>query len=338
MGPKFSFFIFGSLSGGLLASLVMAFVMGGQSDVVKSEQKVLKLGHSLDQSHPVHEGMVFMKERLEEISNGKMSLEIYPSSQLGSETQMMEMLQSGELAMTKTSAAPMEGFVPEMGVFGLPYTFRDSGHFWKVLDGKIGEELLAKGASKNLVGLCYYDSGSRNFYTIDRPIKTPEDLNGLKIRVMNSQVAMGMVKAMGGAPTPIAWGELYSALQQGIVDGAENNPPSFVTNKHYEVCKHFTLDAHTRIPDMLMASGVVMDGLSAQQKKWLREAAMASSKFQRKLWQTKSEEALDEMQTKHGVTVYEVEQKGFLASVQSMIQSYDGTPIGKYLALIQGVK
>ena len=137
---------------------------------------VLKLGHALDTNHPVHKGMEFMKERLEELSDGSVTMNIYPGSVLGSEVQCIEQLQNGSLAMTKTSAAAMENFIPEMSVYGLPYVFRDVDHYWNVLKGPIGQGLLQQGESKFLRGLCYYDSGSRNFYTKDRPIRSPEDL------------------------------------------------------------------------------------------------------------------------------------------------------------------
>jgi tripartite ATP-independent transporter DctP family solute receptor len=156
--------------------------------------------------------------------------------------------------MTKTSAAPMEGFVPEMAIFGIPYVFRDNDHCWRVLESEIGRQLLAAGQSVGLHGLCYYDAGSRSFYTIDRPILVPDDLRGLKIRVQQSKTAMDMVEALGGSPTPIPWGELYTALQQRMVDGAENNPPSFHSNRHFEVCKHLSLDEHTIVPDILVSA------------------------------------------------------------------------------------
>jgi tripartite ATP-independent transporter DctP family solute receptor len=200
MNLQKSSFILGVLLGTLLTTLTLASYLRGNLTSNDAQITTLKLGHSLDPSHPVHAGMEYMKKRLNELSGGKMNMEIYPSGQLGSETQMMEMLQSGELAMTKTSAAPMEGFVPEMAVFGIPYVFRSREHYWNVLDNKVGRDLLVKGESKNLRGLCYYDSGSRNFYTIDRPVATPNDLKGLKIRVMNSQMAIQMVEGMGGAP------------------------------------------------------------------------------------------------------------------------------------------
>ena len=183
--------------------------------------------------------------------------DIYPSGQLGAERELIELLQIGSLAMTKVSTAPLESFVPEMKIFGIPYVFRDAEHRWKVLNGSIGKQLLLAGEPFFLRGMCYYDAGSRSFYSMDKPIKSPADLEGLKIRVMKSITAVNMVQALGGSPTPIPWGELYTALQQGVVDGAENNPPSFFFSRHYEVCKYYSLDEHTAVPDILLMSTVI---------------------------------------------------------------------------------
>lgn len=266
--------------GQVLSIAVLSWVLRTQKQSEPhSSTLVLKLGHGLDPSHPVHLAMVQMRDRLVELSNGRVTIDIYPSAVLGSETQCIEQLQNGSLAMTKTSAATMESFVPTMAVYSLPYVFRNANHYWKVLNSEVGQNLLRKGGDKYLRGLCYYEAGSRNFYTKERPIQNPEDLKGLKIRVMNSKTAMDMVKAMGGTPTPIAWGELYSALSQGIVDGAENNLPSFIASKHYEICKHFTLDGHTRIPDILLISTIVWDQLDPQTQLWLQQAATESVAF-----------------------------------------------------------
>ena len=274
MSKSASLFISGILIGAFLASAGFSlFLRGGKSTGGAHRQIVLKLGHGLDTQHPVHIGLEFMKQRLEELSSGSVTIDIYPSAVLGSETQCIEQLQNGSLAMTKTSAAAIENFIPALSVFSLPYVFRDSSHFWNVLDGEVGKTMLKKGESKFLRGLCYYDGGSRSFYTKNTPIRTPADLEGLKIRVMNSKTAVDMVKAMGASPAPIAWGELYSALAQGTVDGAENNPPSFTSNKHYEVCKHFSLDGHTRIPDIVMMSTRVWNKLDPQVQAWVQQAA-----------------------------------------------------------------
>lgn len=332
MSRTASFFVAGLLSGALLATAGFALFVGtgGSAD----RAVVLKLGHSLDTAHPVHAGMVHMAERLDTISGGSVRLEIYPNGQLGSETECIEQLQQGALALTKTSAAPMEGFVPEMGVFGIPYIFRDADHYWRVLEGPIGRELSLATERVGLRGVCYYDAGSRSFYTIDRPVHTPADLEGLKIRVMKSRTMMDMVEALGGSPTPIPWGELYTALQQKMVDGAENNPPSFYTNRHFEVAKHLTLDEHSRVPDILLISKQVWDGLSPQHQRWVQQAATESSRFQRQLWAEKTEEALEAVQ-KEGVTIYRPAKAPFTEKVAAMHASYAGTQVGDLLERIR---
>jgi tripartite ATP-independent transporter DctP family solute receptor len=333
-----SFLLVGMLAGTLLATAGFAwYVRDGQLNATHLQTRVLKLAHSLDQSHPVHKGMEFMAERLAELSGGSMQIQIFPNEQLGNETEAIEQVQRGALAMTKTSTAPLESFLPEMAIFSVPYIFRDAEHFWNVLAGAIGDELLRVGESKGLHGLCYYDSGSRNFYTIDRPVLSPDDLRGMKIRVMKSRTSMDMVQALGGAPTPIAFGELYTALQTGIVNGAENNMPSFTSTRHYEVCKHFSLDEHTLIPDILLVSERLWESLSTTQQRWLQQAADESSQFQRKLWTEANEAARAEM-IRHGVTIYEPDRQPFIDKVQGMHRSFDGTAVGELLARIKEVR
>ncbi len=338
MSRSLSFFVVGMAVGILLAtggfSLYLRLSGNGAGG---TEQLVLKLGHGLDQLHPVHAGMLYMAERLREKSGGTVELQVFPNAQLGSETENIEQLQRGALALTKTSAAPMEGFVPEMAVLSMPYVFRDRDHMWKVLDGRVGRELLAKPESKGLIGLCYYDAGSRNFYTIDTPILTPDDLKGLKIRTQRSKTAMDMIQALGGAPTPIPWGELYTALQQKMVDGAENNPPSFYSNRHYEVAKHFSLNQHQMVPDVLLVSAPIWRRLPAEVRHWVQEAADESSVYQRELWQEKTQEALEEAQ-KLGVTVYRPDLEPFVRKVEPMHRSYDGTVVGELMRRILEVE
>lgn len=339
MKKEVSFLICGMLIGTLIATCGFAFYLRSSRNSASgpSDQIVLKLGHCLDTSHPVHLGMVYMNERLMEISGGKVKIEIYPSSVLGSEVECISQLQKGSLAMTKTSSASIENFVPEMSVFGLPYLFRNEDHYWAVLKSDLGKELLQKGNDKYLLGLCYYDSGSRNFYTKNKPVRTPDDLIGLKIRVMNSRTAMDMVSALGASPTPIAWGELYTALAQGTVDGAENNPPSFTTNKHYEVCKHFSKDAHTRVPDMLLISTKVWDKLSPEVQGWVQQAADESCEYQRKLWREKTAEAL-KLAEAEGVTIYEVDQSLFAEKVKPMYDNIKDERITNLVKRIREVK
>lgn len=307
----------------LLAISAALFVLTGCSS--KSDVEVLKMAHSLPTDHPVHEAIMFMAERLEAISDGKMLLQVYPGGQLGGERELIELLQIGSLAMTKVSSSPMEGFVPEMKVFSMPYVFRDNDHYWRVLNSELGKQLLLSGEKVRLRGLGYYDAGSRSFYTVKKPVYEPSDLKGLKIRVQKSQTSLQMVKALGGAGTPISWGELYTALDQGVVDGAENNPPSFYTSGHYEVAKFYTLNEHTFVPDIVLISTYVWNGLSEQQKAWVQQAMDESVVYERKRWAEATEEALREVE-KAGVTVIRPDNALFAREVQAMHESAKGTP------------
>ncbi|OIQ41854.1 MAG: C4-dicarboxylate ABC transporter substrate-binding protein [Bacteroidetes bacterium MedPE-SWsnd-G1] len=302
------------------------------------QEKTIKLGHGLDMSHSVHKAMVMMQAELEKISDGELKIEIYPNQQLGSERQCLELLQIGSLGMTKVSAAVMENFSPDMKVFGLPFLFRNKEHAFKVLDGEIGKGLL-NGAEKYwLKGLGYYDSGSRSFYTKEKPVQTPADLEGLKIRVMESVTAMNMVSKLGGSPTPISWGELYTSLQQGVVDGAENNPPSFYLSRHYEVCKYYALDEHTTIPDVLIVSTHLWDSLNIQEQEWLQKAVDASVVYQRELWALAEQEALDAV-VKAGVKVIRPDKNPFMEKVSSIYEEYkDDVKVYELLKEIQQIK
>lgn len=300
----------------------------------QEDAQVLKLAHSLDTQHPVHKAIEFMAKRVDELSGGKMRVDVYPSGQLGSERQLMELLQIGSLAMTKVSSSPMEGFVPSMKIFSVPYVFRDKEHYFKVLDSELGKQLLLAGEDVRLRGLAYYDAGSRSFYTVEKQVETPEDLKGQKIRVQQSQTALQMVRAIGGSPTPISWGELYTALQQGVVDGAENNPPSFYSSKHYEVAKYFSLNEHTMVPDMLLISRYIWQKLNPQEQAWLQQAVDESVTFQRELWKDSTVKALEEVK-KAGVEVIYPDKTPFKEKVAEMHESLKGTPVYDLFLQIQ---
>ncbi|NQV40789.1 MAG: TRAP transporter substrate-binding protein [Candidatus Marinimicrobia bacterium] len=304
---------------------------------VRHDKTIIKLAHGLDPSHPVHQAMVFMSQRLSEKSEGQMQMDIYPSGQLGGERELIELLQIGSLAMTKVSASPMESFVPEMKLFSIPYVFRSEDHLWQILTGQIGKDILLAGQDFRLRGLAYYDAGSRSFYTKENPIQSPADLTGLKIRVMKSQTAVQMVQALGGSATPISWGELYTALQQGVVDGAENNPPSFYLSKHYEVCKFYSLDEHTSVPDVLLISTVVWNGLTSQEQQWLQESVDESVTYQRKLWKESTDNALTAV-IEAGVEVIYPEKLPFQESVKEMHESYKGSPIYELIQQIDAIE
>jgi len=258
----------------------------------ESEIKTLTFAHNLPVSHPVHKGVEAFKTHLEKGSEGKLTLKIYANGQLGSEREVLELLQIGSVTMTKVSAAAMSNFVPEYRVLGVPYLFRDKSHLFRVLEGEVGEQLLQKGTASWLRGLCFYNAGSRSFYTKSKFIKVPNDLEGMKIRVMSDKMSVAMVESLGGAPTPMAFGELYTALQQGVVDGAENNAPSFVTSRHFEICKYYSLDAHSYVPDVVLMSTKFLNRLTTEEQQWVFEAAKKSAQDQKKFWKTSEDESI----------------------------------------------
>ncbi|WP_378181252.1 TRAP transporter substrate-binding protein [Aquimarina sp. SS2-1] len=317
----------------LLLLLIGLFVLGSCSK--EKETKILRLAHTLDTKHPVHKAMVILGEKLEKKSNGTLKVKLYPSGQLGAERECLELLQIGSLDITKVSAAVLENFITEYKVFSIPYLFRDRQHAFEVFDGSIGDEMLTKGDKYRLRGLTFYDAGSRSFYTKEKAIKTPEDLNGLKIRVQKSNMAVAMVNSLGGSPTPISWGELYTALQQGVVDGAENNLPSFYTSKHYEICKYFSLDQHTSVPDVLLIGLDTWERLSKQEQTWLKEAARESTIEQRKLWADSEKESLDAI-TASGVEIITPDKTLFEKQTESIQTMFKEQP--EMLALIKNIK
>jgi tripartite ATP-independent transporter DctP family solute receptor len=320
-----SFLIVGILIGVVAAGGFFSWLGGSKSQATEGV-RVLKIAHALPVSHPVHKGLEELKRLAEERSGGKLKINIFPSEQLGSETQCLEKIQAGTLDITKVSAAAIGNFVPSYQVFSLPYLFRDEAHYWAVLEGEVGAKMLdvvktrGDGSPSGLHGLGYFDSGSRSFYTV-KPVATAADLKGKKIRVMADQVAMDMVQAMGGSPTPISFGELYTALKQGTVDGAENNPPSFVASRHYEICKNYVLDHHTRIPDVILTSSTLWDSLDAQEREWLESAMKDAAKFQRELWRAETENSLATLR-KEGVNIIEPDPQSFRTASQSTVEKY----------------
>ena len=210
---------------------------------------------------------------------------------------MVEQAKLGVIEFVRVSTSPAISVFPEIGVFSMPYLFRSQDHMWNVLNGPVGQHFLAAMEPVGLVGLGYFDPGSRNFYT-NKPLKSAADLKGLKIRVQPNPIMVNLVKLLGATPTPIAYGEVYSALQTGVVDGAENNVPSWVSQNHYEVAKNFIKDAHARLPELLMVSKKFWDTLSAADKKALKDAAKEATAFQIKAWNKAEEDYLAQAKKK----------------------------------------
>jgi tripartite ATP-independent transporter DctP family solute receptor len=299
-----------------LFSVTLAFVLQacGSSDS-DNDQKTIILAHAMHLTHPVTIGMERMAELVDEYSGGQLKVEIYPTGQLGGERELLELVQIGAIGMTKISGAVLENIVPPIQAMSLPYLFRDEQHFENVLWGEVGRELLLEGEKYRLRGIAYYDAGMRSFYSVDRPINTPADLAGMKIRVQPSVMAINLIRAYGGSATPLAYGELYTAFQGGIVDGAENNPPSFYTSRHYEVTNYYILNEHTAVPDVLVIGTNTWDNLTEQERTWLMDAVNESVDYQRELWTESEEESLRIVQ-EAGVEVIYPDKEPFRRQVQ----------------------
>lgn len=287
----------------------------------ESNTKVLNLAHNLPQTHPVHLGILEFQKALENNSKGALKVKIFPDGQLGSEREVLELLQIGSVGATKVSAATLSNFVPEYNILGIPYLFREKQHLFDVLEGPIGKSILEKGSKFWLRGLCYYDAGSRSFYTSEKAIRTPDDLKGLKIRVMNNQMAINMVNSMGGSATPLSYSELYTAMQQGVVDGAENNPPSFVSSNHYEISKYYTLDQHSFVPDVLLIGTKYWDKLSEEEKIWVQGAADMSAQAQKKFWNDSVDKSM-KIAKEAGVEVIIPDKSLFAEKSKSVVQEF----------------
>jgi tripartite ATP-independent transporter DctP family solute receptor len=243
-------------------------------------------------------------------------------------------MQIGSLDMAQVSVGPLESFVPEMQIFSLPYVFDNEDHFWRVVNSDLGNELLLSPLAVDLRGVAFFDAGSRSFYTCPKPIHTPDDLAGMKIRTMKSQSAVALMRELGSSATPISFGELYTALQQGVVDGAENSAITYYKARHYEICKNFTLDEHNTIPGIVMFSQKRWEELNPQQHAWIEQAMEVTVTYQKALWKADTEVALNALK-KAGVTIIYPDKAPFQERVESFKQSFTGTPVGDILEKIE---
>lgn len=234
--------------------------------------------------YPTVEAVRFMSDYLAERTGGRLGIKVYPGGQLGSEMDTLELAIFGGLDLNRVNLAPLNSIAPLTIPPSLPFIFKSVDHMRQTMDGEIGNEILASLEVKGLIGLCFYDSGARSFYNTRGPIRTPEDMRGLKLRVPGSDAYVAMVNALGGNAVPIPFGEVYQALAQGVIDGAENNWPSFQSAGHFEVARFFSLTEHLLTPEVLVMSKIKWDNLPQEEQTLLREAARASVPVMRELW------------------------------------------------------
>ncbi|MBO6259065.1 MAG: TRAP transporter substrate-binding protein [Succinivibrio sp.] len=288
-----------------------------------AKSMTLNLAHNQNETHPVHQAIAKFAEEVAAKTNGRIQIKVFPNAQLGSETECLEQLNSGVLPMTKVSAPGLASFDDSYNTFGLPYLFKDTSDFYRVMDSKQMQDFFMSSADKGFVTLTYYTSGSRSFYTVKTPIRKPEDLKGLKIRVQNMKSQMDMVTALGGNPVAMSYGEVYTALSTGVIDGTENNETALTIGKHGEVCKVYSMDQHAFIPDALVMSAKVWNTISKDDQKIIIEAARNSTVWQKAAWDKATEEAIKEAKEKLNVEfITDVDKAAFQQATSGMVEQY----------------
>jgi tripartite ATP-independent transporter DctP family solute receptor len=280
-----------------------------------------------------------MGRLLEERTNGRYCIDVAHSAQLGEEKDTIEQTQLGVIDLNRISMAPFNGLIPETAIMSLPYLFRDVDHLHNVLDGPIGQQVLELFSAHNLVALAYYDPGARSFYNRERPIKSIEDMKGLKFRVIQSDVFVDMVAALGANAVPMPYGEVYSSIETGVIDGAENNWPSYESSGHFEVAKHYTLDEHTMVPEVLVMSKTKFDALSPEDQEAVRQAAKDSVPFNREKWAAREKESEEKVLAAGVEVVRDIDKAPFVAAMGPVYEKYAATPeLKKLVEDIQAVQ
>lgn len=304
-----------------LAAASILFALGANA-------KTLTLGHAMNLESAAHKGMEIFATKVEEKSKGELKVKIFANGMLGSERDQAEQVVTGAIDMAKINGSLAESFEPTFKAVSIPFLFRSAEHMHEFIRSDAAEKMLQSSAGKGFLGLTFYDSGSRSFYS-SKPIKSPDDLSGLKIRVPESPTMIEMVRLLGAKATPVPFTEVYTALQQGVIDAAENNVSSLVEMKHMEVAKFYAMDQHMITPDLIMISETTWNGLSADERKLIKEAALESMEEEIKIWAQ-----IDDMNMKkakqNGVEFIEVDKTKFRDKVAPMIAEAQSDPVLGY--------
>lgn len=324
--------------GSMAVGTVCLAVIGGLTSCGggSTAEHVLHLPHVLNTDHPVHKALVKFADEVEERSEGEMVIKIHPGGTLGNEQELVDNVSNDTDAFTKVSTTILETKTDLAKIYSLPYLFRSSEHMWQVLKGEIGQELLNMAIDQNLKGICYFDAGARSFYT-KKKVTGPKDLQGMKIRVQKSVMMQKLVESLGASPQQIAFSELYTALDSGVVAGAENNIPSYYTTQHYKVAPYYVFDEHVRIPDILVMSAKRWRGLTSEEQKIIEEAADVAVEYQRELWQKERRQQMKAMR-KAGVTFTRPDKKPFIEATKSIYKQFEGEDVMDYVERIRKVK
>jgi len=318
------------LAGVALASSLM---LGGAL-----AQTVLRSSDTHPDGYPTVEGVKYFGELIKERTQGRYSVEVYHSAQLGEEKDTIEQVRSGVIELNRVSMAPFNGIVKETIVPALPYIFRSEDHMHKVMDGAVGDQIKAAFEPSGLVALAFYDAGARSFYNKTKPINSVADMAGLKFRVIQSDIFVDMVAALGANATPMPYGEVYSSIETGVIDGAENNFPSYDTAKHYEVAKNYSLDEHTILPEVFVMNKAAFDKLTPEDQAIFKQAAKDSVAKQRELWAAKVAESRKIVEAA-GAQITTPEKQGFIDAMKPVYEKHvTDDVLKKMVADVQAVQ
>ena len=320
-----------------LATTLVA-VAYASAPAAAQQKTVLKASDVHAAGYPTVVAVENLGKKLEQATNGRVAVQMYPAMQLGGEKEAIEQAQIGAIAFARVSVGALGPVIDDLNVFNMPYVFRNTAHMQQVIDGPIGQELLDKvtNSGKGLIGLCWMDAGARNFYDTKKPIKTVADLKGLKIRVIGNPIFVDMANAMGGNGVAMGYDQVFSALQTGVVDGAENNPPSFVFDNHYQVAKFYTIDEHLIVPEMLVFSKKAWDAMSKEDQALLLKFAKEAQQEERKLWVAYEQQAMDKAKAA-GIQIIQVsdaDKKAFQDAVKPVWDKYGP----KYAATVKRIQ
>jgi tripartite ATP-independent transporter DctP family solute receptor len=317
------------LLSGVLCFVVTVSVLAGCSkasveDTNKAAVKpmLFRLAENQPEDYPSTIGDREFARLVSERTNGRIKIEVYSNGLLGSEDSVVEQIQFGAIDFARVSVSSLTEVSKPMVALMLPYLYRDREHMFKVLDGSIGDSILADLTNSGFIGLSWYDAGTRNFYNTNKEIKSPEDMIGLKIRTQRTELMMDLISAFGALPVAMSYADVYSALKTGIVDGAENNWPSFEASKHYEVSKFFTVDEHIRIPELILVSKMVMDKLSPEDQEIVKNAANEAALLERKEWIKREETSKKKLEASGVKITYLQTNAEFQEKVKGLYDKY----------------
>jgi tripartite ATP-independent transporter DctP family solute receptor len=314
-----------------------AAAIGAPRGVMAQQKLVLKASDVHPAGYPTVVAVEHLGKKLAAATDSRLSVQMYAAMQLGGEKEAIEQAQIGALQLARVSVGALGPVVDDLNVFNLPFLFRDTAHMEKVIDGPIGDELLAKVTDNpltHLIGLCWMDAGARSMYDTKQPIRSIDDLKGMKVRVMGNPMFVDMMNALGGNGVAMGYDQVFSALQTGVVDGAENNPPSFVFDNHYQVAKHYTLTEHLIVPEILVFSRRTWDTLSKDDQALLRKLGREAQLEERELWHQTEQQAFDKMRAS-GVDIIKVaDRQRFQDAVKPVWDKYGG----KYAPLIKRIQ